>query len=228
MKLHNNNSCYSSVLCSWSWATASAMLTLTMHPWMLKDGVHTVCRIQRHLRFHGKPEIGFFKDTPFAEFRMSLDAEMKCLQRCGLGSKRKKAESISCEEEEALWQKGVLGSSNPQSLVDTMLYMCRIFFALRSEEHRQLRFHQSHIQLVERQLYLQYTEYISKNRQGGGLKNRKLKPKVVVRYANEQNSERCFIRLFKRYESLSDGELEKVCVLSTATEESYKAVLVFS
>ena len=106
---------------------------------------HIVCGIQPHLRFHGKPEIDFFKDAPFAEFRMSLDAEMKRLQRCGLGSKRKKAEPISCEEEEVLWQKGVLGSSNPQSLVDTMLlYMCEIYFALRSgQEHRQLRFHQS-------------------------------------------------------------------------------------
>jgi hypothetical protein len=32
---------------------------------------HIVCGIQRHLRFHGKPEIEFFKDAQFAEFRMS-------------------------------------------------------------------------------------------------------------------------------------------------------------
>ena len=95
---------------------------------------------QHHLRFHGEPETDLFKDASFAEFRMSL-------QRYGLGSKRKKAEPISSEEEEVLWKKGVLGSSNPQSLVDTMLYMCRIYFALRSgEEHRQLHFHQSQIE----------------------------------------------------------------------------------
>ena len=48
---------------------------------------------------------------------MSLDAEMKRLQRCGLGSKRKKAEPITSEEEEILWQRGILGSSSPQALV---------------------------------------------------------------------------------------------------------------
>ena len=165
---------------------------------------HIICGVQRHLRFHGKPEIDFFKDAPFAECRMSLDAEMKRLQRCGLGSRRKKAKPISPEEEEVLWQKGVLGSCNPQSL-DTMLYMCGLYFALRNiGEHRQVRFHQSQIQLVERpgeRSYLQYTEDVSKNRQGG-LKNRKLKLKVVIHYANDQNPERCFINLFKRYKSL--------------------------
>ena len=111
---------------------------------------HIISRIQRHLRFHGKPEIDFFKDPPFAEFRMSLDAEMKCLQRCGLGSKNKKAEPITSEEDEVLWQKSVLGSSSLQSLVDTMLYMSGLYFVLRSGgEHRQLHFHQSQIQLVK-------------------------------------------------------------------------------
>ena len=62
-----------------------------------------------------------FKESSFAEFRMTLDAEMKHLQRSGLGSKKKKAESITPEEEEIMWKKGILGESTPQALVDTML-----------------------------------------------------------------------------------------------------------
>ena len=150
-----------------------------------------------------------FQDAPFVEFRMSLDAEMKCLQWCGLGSKRKKAEPITSEEEKNLWQRGILGSSSPQSLVDTMLYMNGFYFALTSGgEHRQLRFHQSQIQLIERpgeRSYLQYTGNVSRNRQGG-LKNRKMKPKVVLHYANDQNPNRCFIHLFKLYKSLCPTE----------------------
>ena len=165
---------------------------------------HVVCGIQRHLRFNGKPSVDFFKDSSFAELRMTLDAEMKRLQRSGLGSKKKKAEPITPEEEEIMWKKGILGESTPQALVDTMLYMSGLYFALRSgEEHRQLRFHQCQIQVIERpgeRAYLQYTEETSKNRPGG-LKNRKLKPKTVVHYANERNPNRCFVRLFKLYKS---------------------------
>lgn len=51
---------------------------------------HIVCGIMRHLRQNcGKPEIDFFKDPEFAEFRASLDAEMKRLQSAGVGSIKK-------------------------------------------------------------------------------------------------------------------------------------------
>jgi hypothetical protein len=47
-----------------------------------------------------KTEVNFFKDASFAEFRLSLDAEMKRLKSNGLGSKRKQAQPLSLEEEE--------------------------------------------------------------------------------------------------------------------------------
>ena len=50
---------------------------------------HLICGIMRYLRQKGRLELNFFKDTSFAEFRLSLDAEMKRLQSNGLGSKRK-------------------------------------------------------------------------------------------------------------------------------------------
>jgi len=161
---------------------------------------------------NGKPAIDFFNDPTFAEFKLNLDAEMKRLQKKGLGSKKRQAEPLSIEEEEQLWAKGLLGSTNPQALVDTMLFMNGLYFALRSgDEHRQLRFNPCQIQLVERtgqQSYLQYTEDISKNRPGG-LKGWKMKPKVVMHHANETNTERCFVHLFKLYNSLCPPERPK-------------------
>ncbi len=76
--------------------------------------------IQRYLRWNGNPGIDLFKDACFADFRMCLDSEMKRLQRAGLGSQKKKAEPLT-EEEEVLWNKGLLGCKTPQALVDTVL-----------------------------------------------------------------------------------------------------------
>ena len=102
---------------------------------------------------------------------------MKRLQRAGLGSKKKKAEPLTAEEEELLWTKGLLGSGSPQALIDTiMVVMNGVYFALRSgSEHCQLRSDPCQIKVVENSgesSYLVYTEDISKNRPGG-LKGRK-------------------------------------------------------
>ena len=62
--------------------------------------------------------------------------QMKRLQ-LGLGSRKRQAEPLTLEEEETLWQKGLLGSHNPQALLDTMLFMNGMYFALRNgAEHR--------------------------------------------------------------------------------------------
>ena len=85
-------------------------------------------------------------------------------------------------DEEMLWEKGLLGDATPQTLLDTMVFCNGLYFALRSgREHRQLKMNPCQIELVEPcddRPYLKYTEDISKNRPGG-IKGRKIKPKVV-------------------------------------------------
>ena len=173
---------------------------------------HIVSGIQRFLRCNGKPSIDIYKDAEFADFRSCLDSEMRRLQSSGLGSRKRKAEPLSLEEEELLWRKGLLGDGNPQALVDTMVVLNGIYFALRSgSEHRQLWSDPCQIKLVERpghRSYLEYTEDISKNRPGG-LKGRKIKTKVVHHDDNPDNPERCFVRLFKRYQQLQSPDRPK-------------------
>ncbi len=121
---------------------------------------------------------------------------MKRLQAAGIGSAQRKAEPISFDEEELLWQKGILGAGSPQSLVNTMFYMNGLYFALRGgNKHRNLRHQPLQIELVEKpgeRPYLVYREDISKSHPGG-LKGRKVKPKVVVHHANIDKPERCFL-----------------------------------
>ena len=158
----------------------------------------------RHLRQNGQPDIDFFKDSTFSEFKSTLDAEMKRLQSKGVGSKKRQAEPLTESEEEKLWETQQLGAHSPQSLVNTIFFMCGVYFALRSgHEHRALRHDPSQIELVERdgeRAYLRYTEDISKNNPGG-LKGRKNKPKVVIHHENPSNPSRCFVKLFKLYQN---------------------------
>ena len=91
------------------------------------------------------------------------------------GVKKRQAEPITVEEENKLWEKGVLGESDPQTLLDTVLFLCGIHFALRSgQEHRSLKLSQFELQIDEDgSSFLLYTENTSKNNQGG-LSHRKL------------------------------------------------------
>ena len=74
---------------------------------------HICCGIIRYLQTNGMHEIDIFKDPGFSQFQMVLDAEMEHLQLAGIGTVHQKAEPITFEEEEILWQKGILGDHNP-------------------------------------------------------------------------------------------------------------------
>ena len=69
---------------------------------------HLCCGVIRHLRECGKHELDIFNDPAFAEFRATLDAEMKSIQSLGIGSKKRQAEPLADGEEELLWQTGQL------------------------------------------------------------------------------------------------------------------------
>ena len=64
---------------------------------------------------------------------------MKRLQASGIGTAQRQAEPITFEDEKILWRIRILGDSTPQCLLDTMLYMNRLYFALHGgKEHRNL------------------------------------------------------------------------------------------
>ena len=95
------------------------------------------------------------------------------------------------DEENQLWEQGLLGDHMPQTFLDTLLFLCVISFALRSgQEHRSLQGTQ--FQLVEpvdgTQPYLLYSENCSKNNTGG-LSDCKVKQKRMMHHANKANPE---------------------------------------
>ena len=116
---------------------------------------------------------------------------------------KKQANIISVEQEEMLWSKGLLGKNNPQSLLDALIYVFGLNFALRGgDEHRRLRAVNSQITLNTSKsglLYLEYVEDVSKTK-CGGLHN-KASRKITQAYENKTYQDRCDVRLYQLYNS---------------------------
>lgn len=161
------------------------------------------CGLQRYLRDNGRPEINLWTDYNFKGFQDSLDGEMKRLTSQGVGVIKKQAEAFSREEENLLWEKKLLGDSDAYTLLNTLVFLIGKFFSLRGgKEHRALCIGQMDIQeaVGDKAGKIRYTSYSEKNYQGG-IKHRRLQPKVVEHFSNSVNPERCLVRLMKLYMS---------------------------
>lgn len=69
--------------------------------------------------------MSFLDDTEFNTMREVLDPKMKSLSKQGIGLTRRQADIISIDQENIMWQKGMLGTDSPKRLLDTLLYNMR-------------------------------------------------------------------------------------------------------
>ncbi|KXJ05048.1 hypothetical protein AC249_AIPGENE2047, partial [Exaiptasia diaphana] len=113
----------------------------TKYPHSSLHGI--ISAIQHFLKTKGRP-VKLFNDEKFSYLRDALDTAMKDSASSGLGIKKKQAQVITLDEEDELWSKNVLGDDNHQQLLDTLLYLFGLHFALRGGmEHRRLRLQNS-------------------------------------------------------------------------------------
>ncbi|CAC5377675.1 unnamed protein product [Mytilus coruscus] len=104
-----------------------------------KSLYYIVCGLLGHLRDMNVNDKNFLdeKDGRFAPFRRVLDAKMKDLLSKGFGTKTRKADLISHEDEELLWVNGVFGKSSATTLKYTVFfYNCKLFGLRGRDEHR--------------------------------------------------------------------------------------------
>ena len=93
-------------------------------------------------RFHCDMGISYsiLRDKQFKVSRKVLNGKAIELRERGFGKRKNKSDALTAEEEEELWQKGVLGSHNPVSLNYTIFFLLSQHFGTRGcQEHHQLR-----------------------------------------------------------------------------------------
>ena len=80
------------------------------------------------------------KDREFEGCRKVLNGRAIDLRENGMGKRKKRSDPLSEQEEEQLWQRKVLGASNPKSLDYTIFFMLSQHFGTSGcQEHHQLR-----------------------------------------------------------------------------------------
>ena len=105
-------------------------------------------------------------DLRFKEMHSIIDAYFRQLRAEGVGTVVKHATLISKEEENALWENGVLGEGTPTQLLNAVFYYNGKNLCLRGgKEHRALKLSQL-VRAKDPDQYI-YTENGSKNRSGG-------------------------------------------------------------
>ncbi len=141
--------------------------------------------LDRHFRSSGcKHSIG--KDKEFAESRKVLNGKAIELREQGKGKRKNKADPLSDEEEKLMWEKGVLGDSNPVSLNYAVFYTLSQHFGTRGrQEHHQIRVEE--LKFVKSAVtggteYVEWVEGLTKTRQGGLVKKERRVPQQAHAY----------------------------------------------
>ena len=150
------------------------------------------------------------EDPEFLEVRNVLDNVMKERAAANLGTVVKQAQCIPLEFENQMWESGVLGEDTPDKLRNTVLFLLGMNCGLRAGDERydlrrdtvrkqsQLTFERSE----NSKWCLVYREDSVTKTNDGGLESLKKQRKVVWVFPNEDNINRCTVRLVDKYISL--------------------------
>ena len=99
---------------------------------------------------------------------------MKDAHRAGIKYVKYEKQGFSVEEEELMWQKGILGKSTAKILMNTICVYNGKMFGMPAAEHRIIRTRDF---LLDDE-FIQYTENSTKTRQGG-LRDLKKSARVI-------------------------------------------------
>lgn len=155
-----------------------------------------MCSLNRYLKEMKYP-YNIYSSQEFSHSRDVLYCKRKFLKQQGLGNFSHRSEVLSSDEIELLYEKNLLGASNPTALVNTIWLNFTCHFGLRGrQEHTNMLLGDVEIKVTsEGQEYLEFTERETKTRKGQPLDLRTHQPKIF----SISSSDRCPVKLFKEF-----------------------------
>ncbi|CAC5402472.1 unnamed protein product [Mytilus coruscus] len=157
-----------------------------------------ICGLLRYCKDMNVNDKNFLdeKDLRFVTFRRVLDSRMKELLSKGFGTKVKRADPLSLQDDENLWQKGVFGMTNSVSLQHTaFFYACKLFGLRGRDEHRNLDCSQFEIGTDQTGKYVRFIGRSTKTFKGG-LSHLILDNKDIKHYS-EEGKRTCATQLYQ-------------------------------
>ncbi len=155
--------------------------------------------ILRHMRSINPmcPNILDRKDGRFRKISGSCEVVFRQLRQAGVGASIKHTATITMEEEQRLWESGVMNVEEPFGLFRAIFYYVGKVCCLRGgEEQRSLKISQFS-RSYEPDAYT-YTETGSKNRSGSAAQLN-LENKIVKIHSTPENHPRCVVFLMDLY-----------------------------
>ncbi|CAG2232583.1 unnamed protein product [Mytilus edulis] len=126
--------------------------------------------INRHLNENSETDVNILTDKDFQHSRDVLSAKKKDLKSKGFGNRKRKADAFTQEEIDHLYDRNLLGTSNPDALTNTVLLNNSMHFGMRSrQEHQDMKFGDIEMKATSGGVqYLEFTERQTKTRKGEG------------------------------------------------------------
>lgn len=135
----------------------------------------------------------------FTKVMDTLAMKQRHLKSSGKGNNPHKSEPLNDNDIEQLWKTHQLGVATPDSILQTLWLYTTVHFGLRScKEHRDMCWGDVVLKRDDNgREYLQFSERQTKTRSGENPRDvRVVKPKL---WANETNTDRCPIVVYKKY-----------------------------
>ena len=161
--------------------------------------------LNAYLKEYGYPA-SLQSDDVFRGARQTKDAKVKHLKQEGNGNRPNRAEALTFEEEEQMWNSGAFGCDTPLALTRTIWYLLTLLFGLRGRnEARQMTWGDVKLKVdSDGDEYLEFNERLSKTRKGCG-EARSFAPKAF----KNARKDRCPITIYKEYAKRRPEEMKK-------------------